>query len=96
MSPVIIHFVAAQSETGKTTIIEKLLPELKNKGLKVAALKGNLQHHDLDLPGKDSWRFANAGAALSGISTTDSFMLFGSAGKTGSLKQLPTCLKILT
>ncbi len=84
MPPVIINLIAAQSKTGKTTILENLLPELKRRGLHVAALKGHLHHYDLDLPGKDSWRFSQAGADISGMTTPDSFFLFGSAeGKSG-------------
>ncbi len=88
MPPVIIHFVAAQSKTGKTTILEKLLPELKKKGLRVAALKGNLKDYEFDLPGKDSWRFARAGAEISGMTTPDGYILIGSGdhlskGKSG-------------
>jgi cyclic pyranopterin monophosphate synthase len=84
MPPVVIHLVAAQSETGKTTFIEQLLPVLKERGLRVAALKGNLQQHNLDLPGKDSWRFAQAGAEIAGLTTPDAFLLTGSApGKNG-------------
>jgi molybdopterin-guanine dinucleotide biosynthesis protein len=33
MPPVVIHLVAAQSETGKTTFLEQLLPVLKKRGL---------------------------------------------------------------
>lgn len=85
MPPVIIHLVAAQSETGKTTILEKLLPALKKRGLRVAALKGHLHHYDLDLPGKDSWRFSRAGADIAGMTTPDSFILTGSeVGKSGT------------
>ncbi len=85
MPPVTINLVAAQSKTGKTTILEKLLPELKERGLHVAALKGHLDHYDLDLPGKDSWRFAKAGAEVSGMTTPQNYFLFGSAGgKSGN------------
>lgn len=79
MPPVTINLVAAQSETGKTTILEKLLPELKKRGLRVAALKGNLHHYNLDQAGKDSWRFAQAGAAVAGLTTADSYFLFGTS-----------------
>ncbi len=85
MAPEIIHLVAAQSETGKTTIIEKLLPELKQQGLRVAALKGNLSHFELDTPGKDSRRFAKAGADLAGLTTPDGFFLFGQSGDQDSI-----------
>jgi len=88
LPPVIIHFVAAQSKAGKTTILEKLLPELKIKGLRVAALKGNLKNYEFDLPGKDSWRFARAGAEISGMTAPDGYVLIGpgdhlSKGKSG-------------
>lgn len=84
MAPVIINLVAAQSDTGKTTVIEKLLPELKARGFRVAALKGNLHHHDLDLPGKDSWRYAQAGAEVAGFTTPKSFLLHGITEEAGS------------
>lgn len=82
MPPVVINLVAGQSDTGKTTVVEQLLPELKKRKLRVAVLKGHLKHFDLDLPGKDSWRFAKAGAEIAGITTPDSFMLIGSGKST--------------
>ncbi len=85
MAPILINLVAAQSETGKTTILEKLLPELKQRGLRVAALKGHLDHYDLDLPGKDSWRFAQAGAEVSGITTPGSYILIGAGGSQNGI-----------
>lgn len=85
MPPKIIHLVASRSKTGKTTIIEKVIPILKQSGLRVAALKGHLQHYDLDLPGKDSWRFAAAGAEVTGLTTPDSYILIGAGGlKSGN------------
>ena len=77
MPPVIINIVSAQSKTGKTTVLEKLLPVLKERGLRVAALKGNLHHYELDLPGKDSYRFAEAGAEVSGFTTAKGYFLTG-------------------
>ncbi len=93
MNPVIINLVAARSDTGKTTVIEKLLPELKARGIRVAALKGNLRHHDLDLPGKDSWRYARAGAEVAGFTTPEGFLLHGSSGQEGSDKAVAALLR---
>jgi cyclic pyranopterin monophosphate synthase len=95
MAPVIINLVAAQSDTGKTTVIEKLLPELKARGFRVAALKGNLHHHDLDLPGKDSWRYAQAGAEVAGFTTPKSFLLHGVTEQARSDKAVATLLRDL-
>ncbi len=93
MSPVIINLVAAQSDTGKTTVIEKLLPVLKARGLRVAALKGNLHQHDLDLAGKDSWRYARAGAEVAGFTTQTGFLLHGSSEKAKADAVVATLLR---
>lgn len=54
--------IAAFSGTGKTTLIEKLLPLLTNKGLRIGLVKAS--HHTIepDSPGKDSYRLRHAGA----------------------------------
>jgi molybdopterin-guanine dinucleotide biosynthesis protein B len=55
--------IIGRSDSGKTTLIEKLIPELKSRGYRV----GTVKHHshagfDIDQPGKDSWRHAQAGS----------------------------------
>jgi molybdopterin-guanine dinucleotide biosynthesis protein B len=55
--------IVGRSGSGKTTLLEKLIPELKRRGLRVATIK----HHvhpgfEIDQPGKDSWRHAQAGS----------------------------------
>ena len=52
--------VAAWSGTGKTTYLEKLIPEFKRRGLRVAALKHDAHDFDIDREGKDSWRMTQA------------------------------------
>ncbi len=59
---IIISFVAASAGSGKTTLIEKIIPILKGRGLRVAVIKHASGGFDLDRPGKDSWRFQKAGA----------------------------------
>jgi len=58
----IFSFVAASSNSGKTTLIEKVVRILKERGLRVAVIKHASKGFDLDRPGKDSWRFREAGA----------------------------------
>ena len=53
---------AAFSGTGKTTFIERLIPELKDLGLNVAAVKHDGHDFDMDRPDSDSGRFTRAGA----------------------------------
>ena len=62
MSGVPIVSVVGKSGSGKTTFLEKLLPELKRRGYRVATVKHDTHGFDIDHPGKDSWRHAQAGA----------------------------------
>lgn len=84
MSPLIVNIVSARSGTGKTTVLEKLLPELSARGLRVAALKSEVHHYNLDIPGKDTWRFAQAGAEVVGMTTPEKYILIGSAPRGGA------------
>jgi molybdopterin-guanine dinucleotide biosynthesis protein B len=58
----VVSFVAAASNSGKTTLIEKVVRILKARGMRVAVIKHASSGFDIDKPGKDSWRFQNAGA----------------------------------
>jgi molybdopterin-guanine dinucleotide biosynthesis adapter protein len=55
--------VVGRSKTGKTTLLEKLIPELKSRGYRVATVKRHSHPGiEMDIPGKDSWRHAQAGS----------------------------------
>ncbi len=60
-SPPTIGFAAPRG-TGKTTLVEQVIRELAQRGIKVAAVKHG--HHEVepDQAGKDSYRFSYAGA----------------------------------
>ena len=53
---------AAWSGTGKTTLLVKLLPLLKQRGIRVAMIKHAHHNFDIDRPGKDSYELRKAGA----------------------------------
>ncbi|WP_298942430.1 molybdopterin-guanine dinucleotide biosynthesis protein B [uncultured Psychromonas sp.] len=61
--PVPLLGFAAFSGTGKTTLIEQLIPLLIEQGLRIALVKHS--HHDIEMdkPGKDSYRLRKAGAS---------------------------------
>jgi len=61
MPPVIA--IVGHSNAGKTTLIEKLLPELSRRGYRAATVKHAHHGFQMDRPGKDSWRHQAAGAA---------------------------------
>ena len=53
---------AAFSGTGKTTLLEQLIPILRTRGVRLAAIKHAHHDFDIDYPGKDSYRLRKAGA----------------------------------
>lgn len=61
--------VVGNSGSGKTTFIEKLIPELTSRGLKVGSIKHDVHGFEMDRPGKDSWRHKHAGASTTIISS---------------------------
>ncbi len=60
--PVPILSIVGRSSSGKTTLLENLIPVLKTRGYKVATIKHNLHDFEIDQPGKDTWKHQKAGA----------------------------------
>jgi len=61
--------IVGRSNSGKTTLLEKLIRELAARGRRV----GTIKHHfhgpvEVDVPGKDSWRHKQAGARVVALS----------------------------
>jgi molybdopterin-guanine dinucleotide biosynthesis protein B len=71
----IICFVG-RSNSGKTTFIERVIPELVRAGYKVATVKHAGHGFDLDTEGKDSWRHKQAGASSVIILSKGSMAMF--------------------
>jgi molybdopterin-guanine dinucleotide biosynthesis protein B len=61
-----IHIVGRKN-SGKTTLIVELVNHLTKQGLRVGTIKHTHHHHELDTPGKDSFRHREAGAHAVGI-----------------------------
>ena len=77
MTPPVVSIVA-KSGTGKTTLLEKLIAELKRRGHRVGVIKHDAHNFDIDYEGKDSWRLTKAGADT---------MLITSPAKVAMVKQ---------
>ena len=60
MPPIIS--IVGNSNSGKTTLIEKLIPELKKRGYRVGVIKHAHHGFNIDKKGKDSWRHKVEGA----------------------------------
>jgi len=64
----VISFVG-KSDSGKTTLLEKVIRELKNRGIRLAIIKHDAHQFEIDHPGKDTWRHGQAGADIVAISS---------------------------
>lgn len=55
--------IAGHSGMGKTTLLEKLIPALTRRGLRVSLIKHSHKDIEIDRPGKDSYRLREAGCS---------------------------------
>ncbi len=61
--------IAGKSNSGKTTLLEKLIFELNSRGYKIGSVKHTHDGFDFDKKGKDSWRHKKAGATATLVVT---------------------------
>ena len=87
----VITFVG-KSGTGKTTFLEQLIPVLKAQGLRIAVLKHDAHHFEMDRPGKDTYRFTAAGADVVTISNAEKFAMIEQPPEELTLRDIITRL----
>ena len=73
MPPVVS--IVGKSKSGKTTVIGRLVQELKSRGYRVATIKHAPLGTSFDEPGKDSWRHIEAGSKATVVSSPDNIVL---------------------
>lgn len=61
--------IVGKSNTGKTTLLEKLIADLVGRGWRVATIKHNKHGFNIDHEGKDSYRHKKAGAHITVVSS---------------------------
>lgn len=86
MPPIIS--VIGKSKSGKTTLIEKLVRELKLRGYRVATIKHTTQGVDFDEVGKDSWRHIQAGSEATAISSPDKIVMIKPVDQDANLDEV--------
>lgn len=74
MKPQIITIVG-KSNSGKTTLVEKLIAELTRRGYRIGSVKHTHCGFDIDKKGKDSWRHRQAGASATLLVTDEQSIL---------------------
>jgi len=83
--------IVGKSQSGKTVLMEQLIAEFKRRGYKVAAIKHGRGGMKIDHPGKDSWRFAQAGSDAVLISSPDKLAFIKSVDHDLGIEEiLPT------
>ncbi|MBC8273635.1 MAG: molybdopterin-guanine dinucleotide biosynthesis protein B [Chloroflexi bacterium] len=67
--------IVGESKSGKTTLIEALISELKSRGHRIATIKHSVHRLNFDKPDKDSWRHIQAGSNATAIVSPDQVVL---------------------
>lgn len=80
--------IVGKSDSGKTTLIEKLVPELTRRGYRVATVKHDVHGFEVDREGKDSWRHKQAGAHTVIISSPQKIALIRDVEKDSTLDEI--------
>ncbi|MFS0918219.1 molybdopterin-guanine dinucleotide biosynthesis protein B [Brevibacillus sp. 179-C 1.1 NHS] len=87
VKPPCVLQIVGYSNSGKTTLLTKLIPILEQAGIRVGVIKHDGGHDfEWDQPGKDTWRYREAGASLVAIT---------SKTKTAIVEQKPQDLSVL-
>jgi len=87
MAPPILCFVG-RSNSGKTTLVERLIPELTQAGYRVATIKHAGHGFELDTEGKDSWRHKRAGASAVIVLSKGSLAMFADVPEEMKVKEV--------
>ncbi|MGQ9648320.1 MAG: molybdopterin-guanine dinucleotide biosynthesis protein B [Thermodesulfobacteriota bacterium] len=80
--------IVGKSDSGKTTFIEKLVPELTRRGYRIATVKHDVHGFEVDHEGKDSWRHKQAGAHTVVISSPEKVALIRDVDKDLTLSEI--------
>ncbi len=84
--------IVGKSGAGKTTLLEKMIGELKRRGYRVATVKHDTHGFEIDQPGKDSWRHAQAGSDSVVISSPNRLALIKRLDKEMALDEIAALL----
>ncbi|HTY22195.1 MAG TPA: molybdopterin-guanine dinucleotide biosynthesis protein B [Desulfomonilaceae bacterium] len=80
--------IVGKSDTGKTTLMEKVVKELTSRGYQIATIKHDAHSFDIDHKGKDSWRHKKAGAMVTIISSPSKLALVADTDHDHTLSEI--------
>jgi len=80
--------IVGTSDSGKTTLIERLIPRLIRKGYRVATVKHDVHGFEIDHEGKDSWRHKRAGASTVVLSSPERVAVIKDVEREQTLEEI--------
>lgn len=80
--------IVGKKQSGKTTFMEKLIPQLQALGISVGAVKHDAHSFDIDREGKDSWRLKQAGAETVVVSSPERIAMIKSVDHELTLDEM--------
>ncbi|MBN1828978.1 MAG: molybdopterin-guanine dinucleotide biosynthesis protein B [Deltaproteobacteria bacterium] len=83
-----------KSNSGKTTLIEKVIGELTRRKYRVVSIKHTLHAFEIDHEGKDTWHHRKAGAVMTMISSPAQIAVIESVARDYSIEEL--CRRFVT
>lgn len=80
--------IVGYANSGKTTVLTKIITELKNRGYRVAIIKHHKGDFEIDHKGKDTYEHMKAGASTTIISSPNKFAIISKIEKEKTLDDL--------
>jgi len=80
--------IVGRSNSGKTTLVENLVREFKRRDRRLATIKHSVHDLDLDSPGKDSWRYTQAGSDTVIVSSPRQLGLIRPTARDSTIEEL--------
>jgi len=80
--------IVGHSNSGKTTLLEKLVRELTARGYKIATIKDSHRQPSFDCKDKDSWRHIQSGSCMTALRTHDRIIIISKASPDTNINEI--------
>jgi molybdopterin-guanine dinucleotide biosynthesis protein B len=87
----IVSFIG-KSNSGKTTLLEKVISELNSRKYRIATIKHTAEEATLDTPGKDTWRHLRAGSKATAIGSDKRIVLIKPVKRKSTVEEMARLL----
>ena len=80
--------IVGKGDSGKTGVMERLIRDLTGRGFEIGTVKHHVHDFEIDVPGKDSWRHARAGARVTIVSSPEKLGVIRRVDRERTLEEL--------